>query len=96
MQKQYPIAEAKNKLPSIIHDVEDGSIVQFTRRGRPVAVLVSLGDYERLSKQKKGFWAALQAFRSNMLQYKDIVIGDADFKGLRDTDSGREIDWSKQ
>lgn len=95
MQKQYPIAEAKNKLPAIIHDVEEGSIVQFTRRGRPVAVLVSLGDYERLSKQKKGFWAALQAFRSNMLQYEDIVIGDADFKGLRDTDSGREMYWSK-
>jgi len=95
MQKQYSIAEAKNKLPSIIHDVEEGPIVQFTRRGRPVAVLVSLGDYERLSKQKKGFWAVLQAFRSNMLQYKDIVIGDADFKRLRDTDSGREMYWSK-
>jgi len=38
MQKQYSIAEAKNKLPAIIHDVEEGSIVQFTRRGRPVAV----------------------------------------------------------
>jgi antitoxin Phd len=95
LQKQYPIAEAKNKLQAIIHDVEEGSIVQFTRRGRPVAVLVSLGDYERLSKQKKGFWAELQAFRSNMLQYKNIVIGDADFKRLRDTDSGREMYWSK-
>ncbi len=95
MQKQYPIAEAKNKLPSIVHDVEGGTIVQFTRRGRPVAVLVSLGDYERLSNQNKGFWAALQAFRSDMLQYGDVVIGDADFKGLRDTDSGREMSWSK-
>jgi len=56
---------------------------------------VSLGDYERLSKQKKGFWAALQAFRSNMRQHKDIVIGDADFKGLRDTDPGRKMCWSE-
>ena len=95
MQKQYSIAEAKNKLPSIIHDVEEGSIVQFTRRGRPVAVLVSLGDYERLSTQGKGFWATLQAFRSGMLKYRDVVINDADFKGLRDTDSGRETYWSK-
>jgi prevent-host-death family protein len=95
MQKQYPIAEAKNKLPSIVHDVEEGSIVQFTRRGRPVAVLLSLDDYERLSRQKNGFWAALQAFRSSMLQYGDVVIDDSDFKGLRDTDPGRKMPWSE-
>ncbi|WDN89037.1 hypothetical protein BuS5_02005 [Desulfosarcina sp. BuS5] len=55
MQKEYSIAEAKNKLPSIIHDVESGSSARFTRRGKPVAVLLSLYDYERLAKQKKHF-----------------------------------------
>lgn len=95
MQKQYSIAEAKNKFPSIVHDVEEGTIVQFTRRGRPVAVLVSLGDYERLSKHKNGFWAALQTFRSNTFKNSDIAINDTEFKGLRDNDPGREMYWSK-
>jgi antitoxin Phd len=59
MEDQYSIAEAKNRLPSIIHSVEKGPSVKFTRRGRPVAVLVSIAEYERLHRQKGNFWASL-------------------------------------
>jgi len=95
MQKEYSIAEAKNRLPSIVHDVEVGNSARFTRRGKPVAVLVSLYDYERLSKQKSLFWPAFQSFRSNKFQNEGVIIGDADFEGLRDTDPGRKINWSE-
>ena len=56
MENQYSIAEAKNKLPSIIHSVERGPSVKLTRRGRPVAVLLSIQENERLSQKKKDFW----------------------------------------
>ena len=95
MQKEYSIAEAKNKLPSIIHDVESGSSARFTRRGKPVAVLLSLHDYEHLSKQKRSFWSALQSFRSNTFKNRSIIISDDDFKNLRDITPGRKINWSK-
>jgi prevent-host-death family protein len=49
MQKQFSIAKAKNELPSIIH-----SSVRLTRHGRPVAVLLSIREYEKLNREFKG------------------------------------------
>jgi prevent-host-death family protein len=66
MQNQFSIAEAKNRLPSIIHYVEKGPYVKLTRRGKPVAVLLSIQEYERLSRKYSGFWSALSAFRQNI------------------------------
>lgn len=37
MPKSYSIAEARNDLPSILHDVERGGSVTITRCGKPVA-----------------------------------------------------------
>ena len=89
MAKQYSIAEAKSKLPAIIHSVEDGPYVHLTRHGKPVAVLLSIREYEQLVLKKKGFWSALMEFR-NAVEKEDIQITDDDFKALRDTSYGRE------
>jgi prevent-host-death family protein len=91
MQNQFSIAEAKNRLPSIIHYVEKGPYVKLTRRGKPVAVLLSIQEYERLSRKYSGFWSALSAFRQN-IQDEGIEISDMDFDGLRDTSAGREVE----
>ena len=91
MENQFSIAEAKNRLPSIIHYVEKGPYVKLTRRGKPVAVLLSIQEYERLSRKYSGFWSALSAFRQN-IQDKGIEISDMDFDGLRDTSAGREVE----
>jgi len=55
MRKQFSINEAKNKLPAIIHYVEKGPFVELTRRETPVAVLLSIEEYERLSRKYTGF-----------------------------------------
>lgn len=91
MESQYTISEAKNRLPAIVHSVEKGPSVKLTRRGRPVAVLLSINEYEKLSKKRVGFWDALTALRK---QEKDIEISDKDFKGLRDCSPGREVKLS--
>ena len=92
MENQYSIAEAKNKLPSIIHSVEKGPSVKLTRHGKPVAVLLSIQEYERLSLKKQEFWRALKIFRK-LMEKENIVISNADFKRLRDSSPGREGDW---
>lgn len=89
MEKQFSIAEAKSKLPAIIHSVEDGPLVKLTRHGKPVAVLLSIREYEQLAKNKMGFWSALTEFR-NILEREDLKITDADFEDLRHTSTGRE------
>ena len=91
MEKQYTIAEAKSNLPAIIHSVEDGPSVKLTRHGKPVAVLLSIREYEQLSKNRLGFWSALTKFR-NILEKEDINITDADFTELRNTSTGRKSD----
>jgi antitoxin Phd len=91
MQKQFSIAEAKNRLPSIIHYIEKGPYVELTRRGKPVAVLLSIQEYERLSHKYTGFWNALSAFRQT-IHDEGIEISDVDFEGLRDSSAGREVE----
>lgn len=58
------IAEARDRLASLVHDVEEGSPVEITRRGRPVAVLVSYHEYQRLLGDGPSFWDAMLAYRN--------------------------------
>ncbi len=91
MQKQFSIAEAKNRLPTIIHYVEKGPHVELTRRGKPVAMLWSIREYERLSRKYTGFWNAISEFRRKF-EDEGIEISERDFKGLRDLSIGREVE----
>lgn len=94
MEGQYTIAEAKNRLPSIIHSVEKGPSVKLTRRDWPVAVLLSLAEYERLNRKIGKFWPALQAVRKKV-ETQGIEISDMDFDALRDKTPGRDIGWTQ-
>ncbi len=88
MVKQYSISEARNSLPSLVHAVEDGGPVQLTRRGRAVAVLVSVTAYERLARNRPDLWSAIERFRAET----DLEEFDVDeiLDGVRDLSPGRE------
>ena len=59
MNDAYSIAEAKNNLSSLVREAERSHPVRLTRRGKPVAVLISTQQYERLSKPRKKIeWSA--------------------------------------
>jgi prevent-host-death family protein len=90
VQKQFSIAEAKNRLPAIVHYVEKGPSVELTRRGKPVAVLLSIQEYERLSRKYTGFWRAVSEYRRK-IKDEGIGISEKDFQGLRDLSSGRDV-----
>jgi prevent-host-death family protein len=91
MEQQYTIAEAKNKLPSIVHAVEEGEPIRLTRHGKAVAVLLSIDRYERISRRKEGYWRALRSFRT-LIERENTIISDDDFQGLRDDSPGRKVD----
>lgn len=46
--KRYSIAEARHALAELVHQAEKQEPVCITRRGQPVAMLLSAPDYERL------------------------------------------------
>ena len=63
-KKQTSVADARDRLPSLVHEVESGAPVEITRRGRPVAVLVAYQEYQRLLGEGPSFWEAVLAYRS--------------------------------
>jgi prevent-host-death family protein len=90
-QASLTIAEARDQLPRLVHDVEDGPPVTITRRGKPVAVVMSVPAYRRLLARQQPFWDALNSFRS---EHDLTVLKDVDtlFDGLRDADPGRAVE----
>lgn len=91
--QSFSIADARSQLPKIIHAVETGDVTQLTRRGKPVAVLLSLKEYEALTKQGQGgLIMALQAFQS-IRQDENNDISDEEVNSWRDKSSPRDISW---
>ena len=90
MPKRYSVADARSNLPRILHDVESGSDIELTRRGRSVAVLVSVHKYRRLSSGRPRFAEAYQAFLSRF-SLGDCGVDDEFPDSLREKDEGRRV-----
>lgn len=89
---EYSIADAKNQLPRIVHEVEREGAVQLTRRGRPVAVLLSGTEYERLRCQGNSLLAAITAWRREAgAELADLSADE--IGSWRDRSPGRDFEW---
>lgn len=62
MAHRYSIAQARANLPTIVDQAEAGLTVELTRRGKPVAVVVSLREFERSRTDRQGFRELYRAF----------------------------------
>jgi prevent-host-death family protein len=93
MTKRYSIAEARGKLPGVIHEAEAGARVELTRRGKPVAVLLGIEEYERLAGGRRDFWEAYEAFRREFDLGQLGIEPDEIFGGIRDSSRGRAFSW---
>ncbi len=91
MTNTYSIAEARDQFTALVHDLQHQPLIRLTRRGKPVAVLLSIEEYERLSMPKLGFWPAYDQFRQE-IDLAALEIDPAVFN-QRDASSGREMEW---
>jgi len=90
MVKRYSIAEARSNLPSILDQAEAGVEVELTRRGKPVAILISHRQLERLRNARPQFSEAYAAFlRKHSL--KAIGVDRGFFQALREKGAGRKV-----
>lgn len=90
MGSRYSIAEARSQLPAIVDQVESGLEVEITRRGQPVAVVVSRREFERLRGRSQHFGEAYRRFLATY-SLEDIGV-EADFaSSIRDTTHGRDV-----
>ena len=90
MSNQYSIADARRNLPSLVDAAEAGAEVRLTRRGRAVAVVVSVEEYERLKANRVGFSQAYAAFRKQFPPDGE-GLGPRYFRSLRDRSVGRKV-----
>lgn len=86
----YSIAEARHDLASLVHKAESGKVIQLTRYGKPVAVIISMDEFKRKSKKQPDFLKALQELNR---RFPDVVVEREVFSNLRQKDPGRPSPW---
>lgn len=90
MAQSYAIAEARANLPTLIDEVAAGAAVQLTRRGKVIAVMISVEEYERLRAPRPSFQEAYQQFlKKHSPAQAGLEPGFAN--KLRDRSPGRKV-----
>jgi prevent-host-death family protein len=93
--KDIPITEAKNSLTALVHQAEAGKPVRLTRRGRPVAVLLSEDAYRRLQSgqgERRDLWEFVESWRASLPGGWEGLSAE-EIRSWRDRSSGREFKW---
>jgi prevent-host-death family protein len=90
MLQRYSIAEARAHLPRVVDQAEAGVQVELTRRGRPVAVLISRREFDRLRGKRLHFSEAYRKFLEKH-PLKEIGIADDFVASTRDKSTGRKV-----
>lgn len=92
--RRISVAEAKNRLPALIHEAESSQVtVEITRRGKTVAVLLSSAAYER-EQRKEGFVAGVARIRE---KYGSAMgFTKQELSALRDRTPARDFSFDEE
>jgi prevent-host-death family protein len=72
--KRVSIAEARDNLTGLVHAAEAGVTIELTRRGKPIAVLLAVSEYERLSLGRRDFRTAYRDFLHRNPDLRDHAV----------------------
>jgi prevent-host-death family protein len=98
-----PLHEARNRLTAIVREAEEGTPIQLSRHGKPVAVLMGMETLDQLQSSGSGFTRRYKRFLESW-KYGDADGSEADatvggdsstedpFQGLRSAEPGRAVD----
>ncbi len=90
MTHRYSIAEARSQLARIIDEAQAGQEIELTRRGKPVAVVVSCREMERLRGERPEFGERYDAFLSGT-SLEELGVDDDFAASVRSGDPGRRV-----
>jgi len=91
--KTSTIAEAKNNLSQLIHQLDSDEAIHITRHGKPVAVMLSEANYQKLTQKNNGLFQAIQQWRNQL--DSDSALTEAELKTLRAASQEREFSWDE-
>jgi len=98
-----PLHEARNRLTAIVREAEEGTPIQLSRHGKPVAVLMGMETLAQLESSAAGFARRYERFLETW-RYGDAdgsgtdwTAGDDSgvdelFQGIRSSEPGRTVD----
>jgi prevent-host-death family protein len=96
--KETSIRDARNSLTSLLREVEKGRAVRLTRRGKPVAVLLSERQYERLQsadRQRPDFLSFVQGWRREMIAKGLPFSSEDEIRSMRDRSDAQGSDFER-
>jgi prevent-host-death family protein len=92
MPRQFSIADARASLPDIVDLAEAGIEVELTRRGQPVAVVVSWRIFDRLRDRRAQFSDAYQRFLEQF-SLEEVGLDPGELPATRGTTVS---DWTQK
>ena len=93
--KTCTIAEAKNNLSHLIHQLELEEPIHLTRYGKPVAVMMSESQYQELVSPTKSLNSAILNWRSQLEEGLDVGLTENELNAIRKEPAGREFSWDE-
>lgn len=93
IMKTSSIADAKNNLSQLIHELDSDEPVHLTRYGKPVAVMLSEANYQKLIHKHEGLSQAILKWRTQL--DVDCALTEPELKKLRASGQGREFVWEE-
>jgi len=93
--KTSTIADAKNNLSNLIHQLEVEDSIHLTRYGKPVAVMMSESQYQKLVSPPKSLNLAILNWRSQLDEESDIGLTGKELNAMRKESDGREFLWDE-
>lgn len=91
--KTSTIAEAKNNLSQLIYQLESDEPIHLTRHGKPVAVMLSEANYQKLTHKDNSLYQAIQQWRDQLTG--DSALTESELKNLRATSQERKFSWDE-
>jgi prevent-host-death family protein len=89
----YSVAESRNKLAQVLREAETAPVT-ITRRGEPVAVVVSFAEYQRLrSRPAESLWEITRRHRARWDALGLDIDPDEIWGDVRDRSPGREFSF---
>ena len=87
------IDEAKNNLSQLIYQLEADETIHRTRHGKPVAVMLSEANYQKLIDKNNSLFQSIQQWRAELKD--DVALTEVELKNIRTCSQERAFSWGE-
>jgi prevent-host-death family protein len=87
------IAEAKNNLSQLIYQLEADETIHLTRHGKPVAVMLSEANYQKLIHKNNSLYQAIQQWRTELKD--EVALTETELNNIRTSSQERAFSWDE-